>query len=268
MGYCDNSTKFSKIPSTRLPLFFFRNPLLLENRKFAVRIYMLVARTNPLLVFHYNFGYIKRCGQYYDENKFNREDLFRHVTEQDFWFGCLFCFGILSVSWLTSTAKLEKTAQEFQKKQEGFSETAAAELMSLEELDKCPGLAWKWASGGYFSCVKTAKFFDLWPGLTCHSCFFFFADFWEVGHLARLTFHDFWQQVPARELWYPSLSIELLATGEIHLYGNHLRNQGLDGQQLEYGKGLSGVIPSHHLFIVHDCTRPQKIWVYKPYLCI
>ena len=44
---------------------------------------MLVARTNPLLVFHYNFGYIKRCGQYYDENKFNREDLFRHVTEQD-----------------------------------------------------------------------------------------------------------------------------------------------------------------------------------------
>lgn len=84
MGYCDNSTKFSKIPSTRLPLFFFRNPLLLENRKFAVRIYMLVARTNPLLVFHYNFGYIKRCGQYYDENKFNREDLFRHVTEQDF----------------------------------------------------------------------------------------------------------------------------------------------------------------------------------------
>ena len=86
---------------------------------------------------------------------------------------------------------------------------------------------------------------------------FFLADFWEVGHLARLTFHD-WQQVPARELWYPSLSIELLATGEIHLYGNHLRNQGLDWQQLEYGKGLGGVIPSHHLFIVHDCTRPPK----------
>lgn len=83
------------------------NPLLLENRKFAVRVYMLVARTNPLLVFHYNFGYIKRCGQYYDENKFNREDLFRHVTEQ-----------------------------EFQKKQEDFYETAAAELMSLEELDR------------------------------------------------------------------------------------------------------------------------------------
>lgn len=93
-GY--TSTKFPKIQSTRLPLFFsFRNPLLLENRKFAVRIYMLVARTNPLLVFHYNFGYIKRCGQYYDENKFNREDLFRHVTEQDFSLRCLFGFGIL-----------------------------------------------------------------------------------------------------------------------------------------------------------------------------
>lgn len=63
------------------------NPMLLENRKFAVRIYMqldvpnksdvslrLVTRTNPLLVFHYNFGYVKRCGEFYDENKFSREE--------------------------------------------------------------------------------------------------------------------------------------------------------------------------------------------------
>ena len=73
--------KWSIVDLTGLKLI--RNPLLLENRKFAVRVYMLVARTNPMLVFHYNFGYIKRCGQYYDENKFNREDLFRHVTKQD-----------------------------------------------------------------------------------------------------------------------------------------------------------------------------------------
>ncbi|OLQ09787.1 putative alpha-tubulin polyglutamylase Ttll1 [Symbiodinium microadriaticum] len=103
------------------------NPMLLENRKFAIRVYMLVARTKPLLTFHYNFGYVKRlapsrrhcagvqgtewqpagCGEFYDENKFNREDLFRHITEQ-----------------------------EFQKKQDDFGGSAASQLMSIEDLDK------------------------------------------------------------------------------------------------------------------------------------
>merc|ERR1711920_500838 len=82
------------------------NPLLLENRKFAVRVYMLVARTKPLLCYHYNFGYIKRCGEFYDENKFEREDLFRHITNQ-----------------------------EFQKKQDDFTTSKAADLMSVESLD-------------------------------------------------------------------------------------------------------------------------------------
>ena len=35
-----------------------------------------------------------------------------------------------------------------------------------------------------------------------------------------------WGQVPAGELWYPSVPIELLAAGEVHLYGDHLRHQG------------------------------------------
>jgi len=82
------------------------NPMLLENRKFAVRVYMLVARVKPFLAFHYNFGYIKRCGEFYDENKFQREDLFRHITNQ-----------------------------EFQKKQDDFTESSAAQLMSIESLD-------------------------------------------------------------------------------------------------------------------------------------
>jgi len=83
------------------------NPMLLENRKFAVRIYMLIARVKPFLCFHYNFGYIKRCGDYYDENKFDREDLFRHITNQ-----------------------------EFQKRQDDYTTSKAAELMSIEQLDK------------------------------------------------------------------------------------------------------------------------------------
>jgi hypothetical protein len=83
------------------------NPMLLENRKFAVRVYMLIARVKPYLCFHYNFGYIKRCGEYYDENKFEKEDLFRHITNQ-----------------------------EFQKKQDYFTTTEAAELMSIESLDR------------------------------------------------------------------------------------------------------------------------------------
>lgn len=82
------------------------NPMLLENRKFAIRIYLLIARVKPLLCFHYNCGYIKRCGEHYDENKFRREDLFRHITNQ-----------------------------EFQKKQDEFTESTAAELMSIEALD-------------------------------------------------------------------------------------------------------------------------------------
>lgn len=83
------------------------NPMLLENRKFAVRVYLLIARTKPFLSFHYNFGYIKRCGEFYDENKFQREDLFRHITNQ-----------------------------EFQKKKDDFTTSEAAQLMSIEDLDK------------------------------------------------------------------------------------------------------------------------------------
>lgn len=82
------------------------NPMLLENRKFAVRVYMLVARTKPYLTYHYNFGYIKRCGEFYDENKFRKEDLFRHITNQ-----------------------------EFQKKQDDFTSSTAAEILSIETLD-------------------------------------------------------------------------------------------------------------------------------------
>lgn len=83
------------------------NPLLIENRKFAIRVYLLIARTKPYLTFHYNFGYIKRCGEFYDENKFQREDLFRHITNQ-----------------------------EFQKKKDDFTKSSAAQLMSIEDLDK------------------------------------------------------------------------------------------------------------------------------------
>merc|ERR1719229_680284 len=86
---------------------YMLNPMLLENRKFAVRVYLLIARVKPYLTFHYNFGYIKRCGEFYDENKFEKEDLFRHITNQ-----------------------------EFQKKQDDFTMSAAAELMSIESLDK------------------------------------------------------------------------------------------------------------------------------------
>lgn len=83
------------------------NPMLLENRKFAIRLYLLIARVKPYLCFHYNFGYLKRCGEHYDENKFEREDLFRHITNQ-----------------------------EFQKKQAAFRDSKAAELLSIEGLDK------------------------------------------------------------------------------------------------------------------------------------
>lgn len=86
---------------------YLLNPLLLENRKFAIRVYLLIARVKPYLAFHYNFGYIKRCGMHYDEGKFQREDLFRHITNQ-----------------------------EFQKKQDDFAMSSAAEILSIENLDE------------------------------------------------------------------------------------------------------------------------------------
>eukprot|EP00929_Paragymnodinium_shiwhaense_P054090 TRINITY_DN27107_c0_g1_i1.p1 TRINITY_DN27107_c0_g1~~TRINITY_DN27107_c0_g1_i1.p1 ORF type:complete len:538 (+),score=90.27 TRINITY_DN27107_c0_g1_i1:45-1616(+) len=82
------------------------DPLLLDNRRFVVRIYLLVARAKPFLAFSYNAGYVKRCGSSYDEHSFEQEDLFRHVTNQ-----------------------------ELHRKDEAKSVGGRAEVMSIEDLD-------------------------------------------------------------------------------------------------------------------------------------
>jgi hypothetical protein len=51
------------------------------------------------------------------------------------------------------------------------------------------------------------------------------------------TLENLWHlgQVPAGELWYPSVPLELLAAGEVHLYGDHLRHQGGHGRRAPLG---------------------------------
>ncbi|CAE8620925.1 unnamed protein product [Polarella glacialis] len=63
---------------------YVQDLLLLCRRKFAVRTYLLVARVKPLLVLLHGAAYAKVCGQEYDPASFSQEDLFRHVTNQEF----------------------------------------------------------------------------------------------------------------------------------------------------------------------------------------
>eukprot|EP00747_Dinoflagellata_sp_TGD_P099362 gnl/TRDRNA2_/TRDRNA2_167719_c0_seq2.p1 gnl/TRDRNA2_/TRDRNA2_167719_c0~~gnl/TRDRNA2_/TRDRNA2_167719_c0_seq2.p1 ORF type:complete len:249 (+),score=48.99 gnl/TRDRNA2_/TRDRNA2_167719_c0_seq2:310-1056(+) len=63
---------------------YVQDLLLIDSRKFAVRVYLLVARVAPLLVLLHSSGYAKVCGMEYDAASFSQQDLFRHVTNQEF----------------------------------------------------------------------------------------------------------------------------------------------------------------------------------------
>ena len=109
---------------------------------------------------------------------------------------------------------------------------------------------------------KTKLFFDVGPAQHVTVVFFFVAT---SGRLTWLTWLNDFDTGTCKRIMVSQPFDWTLATGEIHLYGNHLRNQGLDGQQLELVGERPRWIPSDHL-ILHDCTRPQKIWVNAPYV--
>jgi hypothetical protein len=54
------------------------NPLLLDGRKFDIRVYMLIASTVPFMVF-YHKGYARLCLQEYNNS---HQNLTVHLTNQ------------------------------------------------------------------------------------------------------------------------------------------------------------------------------------------
>jgi len=72
------------------------NPLLLDNRKFDIRCYMLIANASPLLVL-YRRGYCRLSMHEYDNSS---ENIIAHLTNQVFLLlllitFLLFCFEII-----------------------------------------------------------------------------------------------------------------------------------------------------------------------------
>jgi len=57
---------------------YIKNPLLLEGRKFDIRVFMLIANTSPYVVF-YHKGYARLCLQKYSNLS---EELVTHLTNQ------------------------------------------------------------------------------------------------------------------------------------------------------------------------------------------
>ena len=60
---------------------YLANPLLIENRKFDLRLYCLIASLNPLIIYLNHDGLARFCTENYDlEKKFTTNDLYKHLT--------------------------------------------------------------------------------------------------------------------------------------------------------------------------------------------
>jgi len=57
---------------------YIENPLLIFNRKFDLRVWVVVASWNPLKVYWYKDCYVRFSGQDYDPKKF--DNVYIHLT--------------------------------------------------------------------------------------------------------------------------------------------------------------------------------------------
>lgn len=57
---------------------YIENPLIILNRKFDIRVWVVVSSWNPLKVYYYNQPYIRFTSQDYDKN--NIQNMFSHLT--------------------------------------------------------------------------------------------------------------------------------------------------------------------------------------------
>jgi len=77
MSEFKSGTKCGKIDTTLIAQAYVSNPLLLDmNNKFDFRVYMLIASTNPLIVYYHD-GFLRASLSPYDKFSFERE---KHLT--------------------------------------------------------------------------------------------------------------------------------------------------------------------------------------------
>jgi len=57
---------------------YIENPLIILNRKFDIRVWVVVSSWNPLKVYYYTDCYVRFAGQDYDTKKI--DNAFSHLT--------------------------------------------------------------------------------------------------------------------------------------------------------------------------------------------
>jgi hypothetical protein len=89
----DNGKRCGVVTQSRIAQTYITNPLLLDfNNKFDFRVYMLVASTNPLIVYYHD-GFLRVSLQTYDKNSHDKsvhltnthlsKDIFAEATEKN-----------------------------------------------------------------------------------------------------------------------------------------------------------------------------------------
>lgn len=59
---------------------YISNPLLINNHKFDLRIYVLVTCVDPLRIYIYNEGLVRFASEPYDVSKGTKKNLYSHLT--------------------------------------------------------------------------------------------------------------------------------------------------------------------------------------------
>jgi hypothetical protein len=75
----DSGKKCGKIFSRYIIQKYINNPLLIQQKKFSIRAYMLISSTDPLIVYYYG-GFLRISTETYDKMSFHVNPV---VTDTD-----------------------------------------------------------------------------------------------------------------------------------------------------------------------------------------
>ena len=132
-------------------------PLLINNHKFDLRTYLLIASTQPFLVFYHD-GFIRRSVAEYSNKTFNKLahiTNFRHQPEDDHFWGFQQLEDYLFETKHIPRTFMRKSLRKHARKVTNFVfQAARSRLKRYVELD--PPLAWK----GHRLCQSWPKFME------------------------------------------------------------------------------------------------------------